>query len=55
MEKLVTWTSKDDEMVILAQKFLSDARDCIDYGEFDHKQDIQDCMDWLKQLRDQFK
>ena len=55
MEKLVTWTPKDDEMFILAQKFLADARDCIDYRDFDHKKDIRDCMDWLKQLRDQFK
>ena len=55
MEKLITWTFKDDEMAILTRKFLEDARDCIDYGEFDHKKEIQDCMEWLKQLRDQFK
>ena len=55
MEKLITWTSKDDEIVILTRKFLADARDCIDYGKFDHKKEIQDCLDWLEKLRDQFK
>ena len=44
-------SERDELMIIYTRKFLEDARDCIDYGEFDHKKDIEDCLAWMKELR----
>lgn len=49
MEKKKFLSSKDDDMIIIARKYLDD---CLyhDYSE-EAKQDIRKTMEWLKELR----
>ena len=52
--KSVEWSEEDERLMILSRKFLDDAKH-IDYGEFEHKKEIEECMAWLKLIKERIK
>lgn len=43
-------SERDKTMIIYARKYLDDMKHLTDIKE--QKEEIQDCMDWLKELHD---
>ena len=50
-QKPAKWSEEDERLMVLSRKFLDDAKH-IDYGEFEHKKEIEECMDWIRNLKE---